>query len=301
MREMEKTDAISRANFIQDIILRLGFDSEQFRSECYDGCATMMGKKKGVATQIKSDIKPLALSTHCHTHSLNVACGDWIRNAAAISKPLEISYEITKLVKFSTKRDSHLRKIHEEEYYENEENCSSKFTTLRLFGGTRWTVRAGSWTSIYGNYQELEELWRWCLIEYKDREVKARVLGVQVQMRTFDYFYGLRLGILLQRHSDNLRASLQTKDLFAAEAQTIVKYTVATLEKMGTDENCHLFWEVVKQKATKLDVDAPKLSRKRRSTTRMEEFFGRKAAPENANDVMSHYRRIYFISLDCII
>ena len=65
--------------------------------------------------------------------------------------------------------------------------------------------------------QELEELWRWCSIEYKDREAKARVLGVPARMRTFNYFYGLRFRILLQRHSDNLTASLQTKNLCAPE------------------------------------------------------------------------------------
>ena len=59
-----------------------------------------------------------------------------------------VYYEITKLVKFSPKLDSHLRKIHKEEYYENEESCSSKFTTLRLFSGTRWTLRPGSLTNI---------------------------------------------------------------------------------------------------------------------------------------------------------
>ena len=62
---------------------------------------------------------------------------------------------------------------------------------------------------------------------------------------------------------------------------------------MRTDKNCHLFWENVKQKATKLD--------KRRIPTRIEELFGGKAAPEYANDVISHYHRIYSESLDCII
>ena len=193
--EVEKTDAISIATFIKDIIFRLGFDSEKLRGRCYDGCATMMEKKKGVATQIKNYIQHLVLSTHCQAHSLNSACGDWIRNAAVVSKSLGTSYEITKLVHFSPKRKSNLRKNYEEEYYENEQNCSSKFTTLRLFSGTRWTVRAGSLTSIYENY--LEELWCWCLMEYKGREAKVQVLGVQAQMRIFDYFYGLRnLGLL---------------------------------------------------------------------------------------------------------
>ena len=50
LHEMEKTDAVSIENFIKDIILRLGFDSKKLRGQGYDGCATMMGKKKRVAT-----------------------------------------------------------------------------------------------------------------------------------------------------------------------------------------------------------------------------------------------------------
>ena len=68
---MEKTNAISIANFIKHIILQLGFDNEKLQFQCYDGCATIMGKKKEVATQIKNGIQPLAISTHCHAHSLN--------------------------------------------------------------------------------------------------------------------------------------------------------------------------------------------------------------------------------------
>ena len=120
-------------------------------------------------------------------------------------------------------------------------------------------------------------------------------------MRTFDYFHGLTLGILLLRQSDNLSASLYTKDICAAEVQAIAKHTVAALKKMKADENCHLIWEDVKQKATKIDVDAPQLYRKRKAPTRKEEFFGGKAAPKYTNDVISQYRRIYFESLDCII
>ena len=92
----------------------------------------------------------------------------------------------------------------------------------------------------------------------RSRSKKVRVLGAQAQMSTFDYFYGLRLGILLLRNSVKLSASLQTKDLCAGEAQT-AKNTVVTLTKVRTYENYHLFWEDVKQEAAKLYVDAPKL------------------------------------------
>ena len=57
----------------------------------------------------------------------------------------------------------------------------------------------------------------------------------------------------------------------------------------------------MKQKATKLDVDAPKLSRQRRAPTRTEEFFGRKSAPDYDTDVISNYYRTSFETLDCII
>ena len=53
---------------------------------------------------------------------------------------------------------------------------------------------------------------------------------IPAQMRTFDYFFGLRLGILLLRHSDNLRMSLQAEDLCVSEAQTMAKSTVNTLK-----------------------------------------------------------------------
>ena len=118
------TDAETMANVIKDIILRLGLDKAKLRDQYYDGCSTMIGKKKGVATLIKRDVYTIALSTRCYAHSVNLACGDWIKNSTVVSNSLNTSYEITKLVKFSPKRDSRLRKIHEEEHYENKEKLS---------------------------------------------------------------------------------------------------------------------------------------------------------------------------------
>ena len=56
-------------------------------------------------------------------------------------------------------------------------------------------------------------------------------------------------------------------------------------------------------KATKLDVNAPKFSRKGRAPTRIAEFFGGKAAPEYVNDVFFTISQNIFLilSLDWII
>ena len=43
---MEKTDAMSIVNFIKGIYLWLGFNSEKLQGQCYDSCATKMGKRK---------------------------------------------------------------------------------------------------------------------------------------------------------------------------------------------------------------------------------------------------------------
>ena len=222
-----------------------------------------------------------------------MACGDWMKNSSVVSKSLATSYEIIKLVTFSPKRGSHLRKIHEEEYYDDDKH-NDMLKTVRLFSETRWTVRAGFLSSIYENYKELDQLWTWCLDVYKDTESKARVNGVQSLMQSFDYFFELRLGTLL------LSISLQAEDLCAAQAQTIAKNTTSTLEKMRNDQNFDLFWTDVNSKAEALDVDEPTLSRRRRPPTRIDDYCG-KAAPEFPADVISHYRRIYFESLDCII
>ena len=50
-----------------------------------------------------------------------------------------------------------------------------------------------------------------------------------------------------------------------------------------------------------MDDNAPKLSRKRIAPTRIEEFLDGKAAPEYTRDIIFHYCRIYFESLDFIV
>ena len=110
---MEKGDIISIAGFIKVIILLPGFDGKKLRGPYYDSCTIWCSDGKWLATQIKSNIQVLVLSTHYHANSLNLACSNRVRNTALVSKSLEASFKITKLVIFSPKRDLHLWRIHE--------------------------------------------------------------------------------------------------------------------------------------------------------------------------------------------
>ena len=58
---------------------------------------------------------------------------------------------------------------------------------------TRWTVKDDTLASFCNNHDELMELWAWPTATLKDTEMKARVQGVQAQMKTFKTNYGLFL------------------------------------------------------------------------------------------------------------
>ena len=72
------------------------FQFENCWGQCYDGCSTMKGEKKGVTKQVKSK-EPKALLIHCFTHFLNLAVGDIIKASKVLKNYLETSLRSRKL------------------------------------------------------------------------------------------------------------------------------------------------------------------------------------------------------------
>ena len=97
--------------------------------------------------------------------------------------------------------------------------------TITLLCPTRWTVRAKSLKSIADNFDYLQTLWQWSVDNCSDTVMKARIRGVDIHMRTFDYMYGVILGELILKHSDNLSKSLQSPSLSAV----VIVETLKTL------------------------------------------------------------------------
>ena len=79
------------------------------------------------------------------------------------------------------------------------------------------------------------------------------------QMGTFDYFYGVNLGRMLLKHSDNLSRTMQTLHMSAAECQLVVVLTRKTSTKVCTKEVFSLLWERCKKAATELKIKEPVL------------------------------------------
>ena len=197
---LERTTADDTVFIIKDVPLRINLKIQHAHGQCYDGAVTMAGKRKGVVTQIKA-INGKFLYTHCYGHALNLAVADAVKSVKCIGDALEVAREIGKLVKKSPQRDTKLEKIR------SETNNDSR--GVHDLCPTRWTVHVEALAATLNNHSELIDLWDWSLTILTDREMKARIRGVQAMMSSFDFFFGCSLGERLLKQTDNLSTALQ--------------------------------------------------------------------------------------------
>ena len=164
-------------------MVRLQLDFKNLRGQTYDGASNMLGKKSGVAAQLKS-IQPKAKETHCHSHSLNSSVKDVTQESKTLKDTMGTVGEICILLKYSPKRENLLGEIqsNNEGITAGEEFVKRKVTTLDKLCPTRWTVRANCYQEIIYNYESLVELWQTSLKNGKlVFDAKSRITGCLAQ------------------------------------------------------------------------------------------------------------------------
>ena len=127
----------------------------------------MTGHRNGVVVQIKEEEKR-ALCTHCYTHSLNLAIGNTMKNSALLKDTIDNTFELTKLVKKSPKKDSKLKEIQNSSAIaddrDNEDfELNEAKPSISMFCPTRWTVRGKCLMAIIENFDKLQRLWEWAI------------------------------------------------------------------------------------------------------------------------------------------
>ena len=273
---------------IKDSLSRLNLSLSKVRGQCYDGASNMRGAKKGVAKQIY-DEESRAVYTHCYGHALNLACGDSIKRCKLLKDTLDNTHEITKLIKFSPKR--------EVVFQEKKQELAPDVPGMRVLCPTRWTVRADSLESIFVNYKVLQETFEISKDQVSDTEIKSRIIGIISQMKTFDYFFGVKLGELILNHTDNLSKSLQNLKISAAEGQELARLTTSTLQSIRDEKMFDLFWSKVLKLHEDVDVDPPILPRRRKAPKRYDDG----AEPFYPETPKQLYHKSYFESLDLVV
>ena len=93
----------------------------------------MKGSRGGVPTKI-SELEPRAVYTHCYGHSLNLAVSDILKESKIMKDALDTTYEITKMIKYSPRRDEIFRKLKDE--------MPPNSAPVRILCRTRWTLKA---------------------------------------------------------------------------------------------------------------------------------------------------------------
>ena len=206
---------------------------------------------------------------------------DTIKNGKLTRDAMDITNEVSKVVKFSPKCNAIFDKLKEE--------VSPDTPGFRVLCPTHWTVRAKSLRSVQNNYSVLQELWEFVLDGNTHPDVRTRVIGVRAQMESFEYFFGISVAELVLRHDDNLSATHQSSTISAAEGQRVASLTTSTIAKMRTNESFCLIWEMVQNKAAAVHVNEPRLHRRRRVPARFEAGDGPANFPAT---VKARYRQI---------
>ena len=179
-------DALTAA--IHDVLLRMNLKISQCRGHCY-GASNMAGSKNGVAARLLAE-ELLALLTNCYGHALNLAVGGVMKQSKVCCDVLDTAFEVSKLIRFSPKRNYALDCIKAENSAEEE---SVPNHGIRSFSPTRWTVRCDAIESIVDKYNDLKRLWQECLETRLPLDIKGRIFGVQTQMSNFNTLFGLHL------------------------------------------------------------------------------------------------------------
>ena len=271
---------------IKDVIIRMNIKLKHCHGQCYDGASTMSGRKKGVAKIIATK-EPRAIYTHCYGYSLNLAVGDTIRQNDLMKSSLDVMAEISKLIKKSPKRDALFQKLKTE--------LTPDTPGFRVLCPTRWTVRATSLQSVLDNFEVLLGVWEEAQSAQLESEMRARIVGVNAQMQKFDFLFGVSLGNLLLRHTDNLSKTLQLKSISAAEGQRLATLTLDVLRSLRDEDKFELFYS---KDQVRFDIQPPSLPRKQKMPRRFE------TGASNGDfhcSAEGHYHQIYYEALDFVI
>ena len=146
--KVDETSANTITGALSDVLKRMNLSRSNCRGQCYDGASNMSGIRRGTAAQFLSR-EPHALYLHCYSHALNLVVGDTVRKVKLLRDTLNICLEISKLFKYSPKRDTAFENL--------KSQLAPSNPDFRTFCPTRWTVRANSLNSIFQNYNVLKE------------------------------------------------------------------------------------------------------------------------------------------------
>ena len=94
-------------------------------------------------------------------------------------------------------------------------------------------------------YEVLLALWEECKDSKLDSEIRTKIIGVETQMLSFEFLFGVSLGAVILSHYDNLSKTLRHISLSAAEGQHMPKLTLQVFKSIHQADKFDLFYQRV--------------------------------------------------------
>ena len=267
MFNIPQTDSAAILAAMKDVLLRCSLPIEKCRGQGYDGASNMMGRLNGVASKLKSE-QPAAIAVHCLAHCTNLVLQDVCKKVKPVRDALDITREISRLIKFSPKREVLFMKNQLDASQHGE--VSALGPSIKPLCTTRWTARTRALEAVLKNYTILQTTFREVNITQHDDNGRAAG-GVAVLMENFQTYWGLKLSHLVFSAAEELSRTLQSKDITSQEAQIACKSVQQYYQKLRQDdlEFDHVYNQAVNE-ASELGIE-PTLPRYRKRPRRVED------------------------------
>ena len=165
---------------------------------------------------------------------------------------------IGKKIKYSPKREgasSRLRK----------DNAAGNFGDTILWPSC-WTVRGALSQSILDNWAVSQELQDAVLKGRVDLRARSQVIDVQTQMQSFNFFFGLQLGVLVLRQAIySLFCDTRACTCLIVKLSKLQKYSFHHYKAWERKLVFLWFFEKFRASKQKLEIDYPKPPTKRKA------------------------------------
>ena len=201
----ETTTADALYKLILDTMLRLNLPIEMLRGQCYDGASNMSGRYNGVQKLIKQR-QPKAVYIHCAAHRMNLAT-----LAAATTELRNALNEASSAIEFIRASPKRLAVFGHQQDHDT--------AGLRSFSRTRWTCNERSLKSLLDNWTAvLTTLTAIQSDPASASDPAAKAQGFKRAMEQFEFFFLVRLGLLLFQLVTLTLTAIQSKPLCGRSA-----------------------------------------------------------------------------------
>ena len=125
-----------------------------------------------------------------------------------------------------------------------------------------------------------------------DSRVRSQAIDIQTQMQSFNFFFGVQLGVLVLRHNSQLILyfTIHTHVHVILKSTVNCKKCFLSLQRMREEPSFRIFFERFRASKWKLEIDDPKPPKKRKV---LRHYAEGEAPVEFVSTVEEHYHHIF--------